>query len=94
MVRGFGLYNGYGMMGGGWLGLLIMGLIWVLVITGIVVLVLWLVRRASGRDGMSGHTPSPPSVAAHDEAVAIVRKRLATGEITQEQFDELMKTLG
>jgi uncharacterized membrane protein len=102
MMRGYGLYNGYGMMGGGGLGMLFIGLLWLLFVVGIVVLVVVMVRRAAGHSHggmmhgmqggmMGGTTPVGP---AHDEAVAIARRRLASGEITKEQFDELMQSLG
>lgn len=29
----------------------------------------------------------------HDEAVAIAKRRLASGEITKDQFDEIMRAL-
>lgn len=38
-------------------------------------------------------TMAPPAV-GHDEAVAIARRRFASGEISKEQFDEIMKALG
>jgi uncharacterized membrane protein len=37
---------------------------------------------------------TPPAATPHDEAVAIARKRFASGEITKEQFDEIVKALG
>jgi uncharacterized membrane protein len=36
---------------------------------------------------------SPPSTAAHDEAVAIAKRRYASGEITKDQYDEMMRSL-
>lgn len=101
MIRGFGLYNGYGMMGGG-LGAWIVGILWLIAIVAIVVLVVWIARRSTGHDHMQ-HTQAPgtppaafnaPPSASHDEAVAIARKRFASGEISKEQFDEMMKSLG
>jgi uncharacterized membrane protein len=83
---------GYGMMGGAWGGLLML-FFSVLVIAGITLLVIWAVRAASGHGGGGAGSMPPPS-AGHDEAVAIARKRLASGEITREQYDEIVAALG
>lgn len=93
-MRGFGL-NGYGMMGG--FGMWFVGLLWLLFIVAIIVAIVMMSRRMHGHGymGMQGPGPSAtPPAAGHDEAVAIARKRFAAGEITKEQFDEMMKTLG
>jgi uncharacterized membrane protein len=100
MMRGFGVYDGYGMMGGGWLGMLVGLVLWVLFVALIVVLVIVLARRGyrhSHGEMMPGATPGAPGTPpapGHDEAVAIARKRFASGEITKEQFDEIMGGLG
>ena len=81
---GYGCYGN--MMGGfgGWLFLLF-GL---LVLAGIVLLVVWAVRSMGG----SGqHHPAAPPV---DDACAIARARLAKGEITKEQYEEICRALG
>jgi putative membrane protein len=90
MGRGYG----YDMMGGyGWFGGLIMLLFGVLVIAGIVLLVVWALRTSGERAG--GFAPMPPSgMAGQDEAVTIAKRRLASGEITKEQYDEIMRALG
>jgi putative membrane protein len=79
-------------MGGGFGGLL-MFMFGALVLVGIVLLVVWAVR-ASGGHGMAGGASQPPGAAGHDEAVATAKRRLASGEITKEQYEELMRTLG
>jgi putative membrane protein len=92
MDRGYGY--GYNMMGGyGWFGGLLMLLFGALVIAGIVLLVMWAVR-ASGGHGTTGSSAPPPGAAGHDEAVAIAKRRLATGEITEEQYSAIMRSLG
>ena len=88
-----GYDGGYGnMMGGTWYGDLLMLLFGALVVAGIVLLVIWVVRMSSGQAGAGGMAP-PQGVAGHDEAVAIAKKRLAAGEITKEQFDEIVAVL-
>jgi uncharacterized membrane protein len=97
----YGFFGGGPMMGAGWLGWLLVVLFWAVFVFAIVMLVAWLVRMARhdhvGMMGgmQQGGTPGAGSVPpTHDEAVAIARRRFAAGEITKEQFDEIMKTLG
>lgn len=85
---------GTGMMGGGgWLGVGLMLFFGALVFAGIVLLVIYLIRNASGQHGTAG-TPQHPAAPGHDEAVATARRRFASGEITKEQYDELIRALG
>jgi uncharacterized membrane protein len=91
MGRGFGY--GYNMMGAGWFGGLLMLLFGALIVAGIVLLVIWAVR-ASGGHGTTSAPPQPPGAVGHDEAVAIARRRLASGEINKDQYDEIMRALG
>lgn len=70
-------YPGYGL--GMWLfGGVTMVLFW----GGLIVLVVWAVRQFSG-----GRQP------AAEDPTAILRRRLAAGEITQEQFDQARRAL-
>ena len=96
MMRGY-----YGpMMGGGhFLGGFIALLFGVAVIVGIVLLVVWLVRRSSHQQYPQvpvGAAPQPPVMPARgqDEPLAIARRRYATGEINKEQYEEIVRTLG
>lgn len=83
---------GFDMMGG-WFGGFLMLLFGALVVMGVVLLIVWGVRQSTGHAGFGGpQHPSPQ--AGPDEAVAIARKRLAAGEITTEQYEELMRVLG
>lgn len=84
--------SGYDMMNGGWLGGLLMLLFGLLIVAGIVLVVVWAVRQSSGH-ASSGQGASRPD-AGHDEAVAIAKKRLASGDITREQYEELIRLLG
>jgi len=90
--RGYG--GGYNSVGGGnWFGGILFVLFGLLICVGIVMLIIWAVR-ASGGHGASGATPPPAGAAGHDEAVAIAKRRLASGEITKEQYEEIMRSLG
>lgn len=95
MGYGRGVYgNDYGnMMGGSWLGGLGMLFFGALVLLGIVLLVVWAVK-ASHRHATASGSALPAPAARTDEAVTIARTRLASGEITSEQYAEIMKALG
>lgn len=95
MGYGQGYGGGYNsMMGGGFGGLLVF-LFGALLIVGIVLLVIWAVRASSGHGhGTQGAASPPPGAVGHDEAVSIAKKRLASGEITPEQYAEIMRHLG
>ncbi len=72
----------YGMMGGfGLIGLLLNAL----VLAGIVVLVVWAVSR------ISGTTNAPP---ASQSARDILQVRYARGEITREQYQQMLSDIG
>ena len=75
-------YYGNSMMGTGF-GILMM-VFWALVIIGIILLVIWGIRRV-GSSQMA-----PPK----DNACEIARVRYAKGEITKEEFDEICQRLG
>jgi putative membrane protein len=68
--------------GWGWIGLgiLHMGLFWILVVLGIVVLVKWLASSGASRTG------SP--------ALDILKERYAKGELTREQFYQMKRDMG
>jgi putative membrane protein len=73
---------GYGMMGGfGLIGLLFNAL----VIAGIVVLVVWAVRRFTAGSGLSPNGQSPRE---------ILQARYARGELTREQYKQMLDDLG
>jgi putative membrane protein len=77
MMHGFG----FGSMGlfGGWIGL-IMNLV---IIVGVVILVVWAVRRfTSGSVSSGGQTPRE-----------IVQARYARGEITRDQYQQMLQDL-
>ncbi|HET6352358.1 MAG TPA: hypothetical protein VFG89_09555 [Coriobacteriia bacterium] len=100
MGRGFGY--GYHMFGGpGYLGGFMMLALFVCLVVGVVLLIVFLARGSHGH-GMhhAGQVPPvgpvppvPPTQVGHDEAVAIAKRRLASGEITADQYTEIIKTL-
>jgi len=91
--RGYG--GGYNsVVGGSWFSGLLFFLFGALILVGIVLLVIWAVRASGGGHTAVGGGAPPSGAAGHDEAVAIAKRRLASGEITKEQYDEIMRSLG
>jgi len=99
----FGRYGGYGrgMMGFGFGGLFV-GL---LCLIFFIALIVWIIRMVTGRrhgmgcgmHGMHGmygmYDDQGPMHGMQDEALAILRKRFAGGDITKEEYDERLKAL-
>jgi len=73
--------SGLGMMGFGWIFML---LFWILVIAGIVVLVKWLAEQSQ-----TGSETKPKEKSALD----ILKARYAKGEIEKKEFEEKKKDL-
>lgn len=86
-----GFYNmmggfGSGMMGGGWLGF---GLGWIFMIVFwalIIWLIVFVVRKLSGHDSFTRHEHK-------ENAMELLKKRYAKGEIDKQEFEEKKKTL-
>lgn len=83
---GFGGFGTFGLIGG-----ILNLVITVGVIIGVVVLVIWLVRRLGQEGGVSAATLSNPSGTASPHEV--VQLRYAHGEITREQYQEILAVL-
>jgi putative membrane protein len=90
MMDGWGF--GFDMMGGGWMVGIVMLFFGLLVLAGLVLLAVWAVRATSGHQAPPT-ARAPARAAGHDEAIAIVKRRYAAGEITKEQYDEITRTL-
>jgi putative membrane protein len=81
---GYGMMHGYGLgLWGGLIGLILN----VLIIVGIIWLVVWAVRRLAG--GVSHWGPSSASQSPRE----ILQMRYARGEITRDQYQEMLKDL-
>jgi uncharacterized membrane protein len=92
------------MMRGGWPGLHLLGscLMFLLVIA-VIALVVWLVvrlvRSTSRTPAQSAPPPAPlpapqPQIQQPDPVLDTLRRRLAEGAITTQEFDELRQKLG
>ncbi len=82
-IMGWGSHGGFGNFG--WIGMIINLVITIVVIVGI----FWLIRRAFS----SGQLSSGPSSAIQSPR-EILQTRYARGEITKEQYLEILEDLG
>ena len=78
---------GFGFFG---IGMLLMGLFWILVIGGLLWLVVTLTRGSQARTASQVLTPGAPT---GQTPLDILKARYAKGEITKEQFEELKRDL-
>jgi len=90
---GWGGGYGWGMMGpgmmGGWLGMPLLGPIFMLVTAGLVIGgLVWFVQvMARGASGTGGGRPGV------ETPLEIAKRRFASGEITKDQFEDIRRTL-
>jgi|RifCSP16_1_1023843.scaffolds.fasta_scaffold448258_2 putative membrane protein len=80
--------SGFGFGGLGLIGMILNLVITVGVIVGIVLLVVWLVRR-SGAEGMASQKPA----AGQSSPREILQARYARGEINREQYQQILSDL-
>lgn len=75
-----------GFFGGGmsWAGIILNFIFFILIIIGIILLIVWLVKRAS-HPGTEGKTGS--------KAIEVLKERYARGEITKDQYESIKKDL-
>ena len=78
-----------------WVGGFLFLLFGALIFVGVVMLVMWAVRAShgGGAPGAASMHHRPVSAVGHDEAVAIAKRRFASGEIDKGQYDEIMQSL-
>lgn len=80
-----GWYGGFG-----WIGMILGGIFWLAVLVGLVLLVVWGIKRVSSGSGMANNGGSSQAVASPKE---ILQARYARGEITREQYKEMLSDL-
>ncbi len=85
MMGGFGMGD-FGTLG--WLGMILNWVIGIGLIVGVVLLVVWLVKRTD-TNGQAAKTA--PTTASSREIAQI---RYARGEITREQYQQMLADLG
>jgi uncharacterized membrane protein len=86
---------GYGFDAGTWVWMGLMMLFPLLVLIGIVLLIIWAVRHGTrgGREEYAHRRDDRYGRGDEDEALAIARRRYANGEISAEEYDELVQVL-
>jgi putative membrane protein len=89
MMGGGGMMGGWGFGGLGLIGGILNLVITLGVIVGIVLLVIWLIRRVGGEGGAltAGRRASPSS------AREILQTRYVRGELTREQYQQMLSDL-
>lgn len=66
-----------------------MGLLWIVVIIGAI----WLIKEIVSRDSNTSNNYRAGVNQKKDTPEEVARKRLARGEISREEFEEIMKSL-
>lgn len=82
----WGLLGDFGVWG--WVGLILNLVLWVGLIAGLALLVVWAIRRA--RAGGAGGASASGQISAKE----ILQARYARGEITREQYELGKQTIG
>lgn len=83
-----GMMNGFGF---GWTGMILNLILTIGLIAGIVVLVIWLVRRFA--PNQQGNAISPYNTDAQPTPIEILQSRYARGELTREQYQTILEDL-
>jgi len=75
-----------------WIGMALIGLFWLAVVVGVIVLVVYLVRRAGQGQQYPPYGGRPPE--ARSSALQILEERYARGDIDREEFLQRKADLG
>jgi putative membrane protein len=86
-----GMMGGFGFGSLGWIGMILNLVITIGVIVGVVLLIVWLVRRASG-DSV-GRSLLERSAGVQSSPKEILQLRYAQGEINSQQYQEMLSDL-
>lgn len=81
-----GWYGG----GMGWIGMIFGALFSLALLVGLILFIIWAVRRMSKG---SGAAPAAPAAQSQTAAKEILQARYARGEITREQYQEILADL-
>ncbi len=85
--------RGFGRAGAGAFPL-IGGLIWLVIIVGIIVLTVALIRRGGHRAAVAGAPYGYGMPSGYVRSYEIARERYARGEISREEYEQMRKDLG
>ena len=78
----------YGYHGFGGIGMILGGLFCLAVLVGVILLIIWAIRRMSGH-----HNPVNMTHAEGPSAKEIAQMRYAKGEITREEYQQILAEL-
>jgi len=78
---------GYGGMG--WIGMILGTIISIALLIGLVILIVWAVRRMSANSSQPG-----PQITSGQGARDIAQARYAKGEISREEYQQILSDLG
>ncbi len=76
-----GWYGGFG-----WIGMILGGIFWLALLVGVILLIVYGIRRLSHGSGPAVSTPK-------STAREILQERYARGEITREQYQQMLEDL-
>ena len=86
----FGSWGGFGTFGAwGWIALIIQSVFWLALIAGIVLLIVFAIRRSNRTSASISTYP----VSSQSAAKEILQARYVRGEITREQYQEMLDDL-
>lgn len=83
------MMGNYGYGGMSWIGMILGLIITIGIFVGLILLVVWIVRRTSGNTYQSGS-----KVISSQSARDIAQTRYAKGEITREEYQQILTDLG
>jgi putative membrane protein len=83
-----GSYGAFGTWG--WVAMILQMVLWIGLIAGIALLVIWAIRRSS----QASRTASTYAISGQPTAKEILQARYARGEITREQYQRMLDDLG
>jgi putative membrane protein len=89
MMHGWGFYGGLG--GFNWIGMIVGGIFTLIILVLLILLIIWIIRRLSGRH-MGGYHYMQGGMGGQS-AKEILQMRYAKGEITQEQYQQMLAEL-
>lgn len=85
------MHGAYGFGGGvSWIGMIFGALFSLALLVGLILLIIWGIRRLSGG---GNHPHAAPPAQGQPSAKEILQARYARGEITREQYQEILADL-
>ena len=84
-MMGWNNMMGFGMFGGGFL--------WILILGALLIVGVWFVRNSKSSGGISTEAAQPQLPAMRQSPIEILEIRYAKGEIDREEYEEKRRTL-